>query len=129
MVHEDVRMSRSLTRAAFENAIRVNAAVSGSTNAVVHLLALAGRVGVDLRLSRFDELSRRTPLIANVRPSGEHLLEQLFHAGGIPAVLKRLQLLLHLDSLTVTGRSIGENRILVGSFPWNPPPFPRQPLE
>jgi dihydroxy-acid dehydratase len=100
------RPSEILTSEAFHNAITLLMAIGGSTNAVVHLLALAGRVGVELDLQRFHELSERTPVIANVRPSGEHLVEQLFHAGGVPAVLKELDPLLDGDALTVTGNSL-----------------------
>ena len=84
-------------------------ALAGSTNAVLHLLALAGRVGVDLGLDRFDEISRRTPVLANVRPSGAHLVEDLFHAGGVPVVLRELLPLLDGDALSVSGRSLAEN--------------------
>ena len=98
-----------LTPEAFDNAITLLMALGGSTNAVVHLLALAGRAGVDLSLARFDELSRRTPMIVNVRPSGEHLVEQLFHAGGVPAVMNELRPLLHWEAPTVTGRTVGDN--------------------
>jgi dihydroxy-acid dehydratase len=102
------RPSAILTRAALENAITLLMAIGGSTNAVIHLLALAGRVGVPLSLEHFDEISRRTPLIVNLRPSGQHLVKQLFHAGGVPAVLAELEPLLHGDALTVTGRSLAE---------------------
>jgi dihydroxy-acid dehydratase len=108
LAREGLRPSTILTREAFDNAITLLMAIGGGTNAVVHLLALAGRVGVPLTLERFDELSRSTPLLANVRPSGEHLFEQLHHAGGIPAVLAELERHLHPDSLTVTGRTISE---------------------
>ncbi|KRF24392.1 IlvD/Edd family dehydratase [Phycicoccus sp. Soil803] len=100
--------SEVLTEQAFDNAITLLMAVGGSTNAVVHLLALARRVGYELSLQRFHDISQRTPRITNVRPSGEHLIKQLFHAGGIPAVLKELDPLLHRDALTVTGRSLGD---------------------
>jgi dihydroxy-acid dehydratase len=103
------RPSEVMTAQAFDNAITLLNAVAGSTNAVVHLLAMAGRLDVELRLDRFDEVSRRTPVITNLLPSGEHLVERLFHAGGVPAVLKELAPLLELDPLTVTGRSVGEN--------------------
>jgi dihydroxy-acid dehydratase len=93
---------------AFDNAIALLCAVGGSTNAIIHLLALAGRVGVPLTLDRFDEIARRVPLIANVQPAGEHLTERLMAAGGVPAILKRLKPYLHLDSMTVGGRTIGE---------------------
>jgi dihydroxy-acid dehydratase len=100
--------SRVLTAEAFDNAITVLMAIGGGTNAVIHLLALAGRVGVPLTLDRVHELSRRTPLLANVRPSGEHLVEQLHRAGGIRAVLHELAPLLDGDALTVTGRTLAE---------------------
>ena len=103
------RPSQILTPGAFDNAITLLMALAGSTNAVLHLLALAGRVGVDLRLDRFDDISRRTPVLANVRPSGEHLVEDLFHAGGVPAVLHELLPLLDGGALTVTGASLAEN--------------------
>jgi dihydroxy-acid dehydratase len=100
--------SRILTAEAFDNAITVLMALGGATNAVIHLLALAGRVGVPLTLDRFHELSRRTPLLANVRPSGEHLVEQLHRAGGIRALLRELAPLLNGDVLTVTGGTLAE---------------------
>lgn len=93
---------------AFDNAITLLCAVGGSTNVIIHLLALAGRVGVPLTLDRFDEIGRRTPLIGNVEPAGEHLTERLMAAGGVPALMKRLAPLLHLDAPTVDGRTIGE---------------------
>jgi dihydroxyacid dehydratase/phosphogluconate dehydratase len=104
-----LRPSHVLTPEAFDNAITLLMALGGSTNAVVHLLALAGRAGVPLPLARFDEISRRTPMIVNVRPSGQHLVEQLFHAGGVPAVMNELRPLLHWDAPTVTGRTLGDN--------------------
>jgi dihydroxy-acid dehydratase len=109
------RPSEILTAAAFDNAITLLMALAGSTNAVIHLLAIAGRLGVDLRLDRFDELSRRTPVLANIRPSGEHLVEDLFHAGGVPAVLRELGSLLHGDALTVTGATLAENLVAAPS--------------
>ena len=109
LVERDIRPSQILTAAAFDNAITLLNAVGGSTNAIVHLPAIAGRAGVDLPLSRFDEISRRTPLIANMRPAGEYQMEDLFYAGGIPAVLKQLLPLLHGDAPTVTGRTLAEN--------------------
>ena len=108
LAHEELRPSQILTAEAFDNAIVTLMAIGGATNAVIHLLALAGRVGVPLTLDRFQELSAATPLIANVRPSGEHLVEQLHRAGGIRAVLAELQPLLNGDALTVTGRTLGE---------------------
>ena len=109
LVERDIRPSQILTADAFDNAITLLNAVGGSTNAIVHLPAIAGRAGVDLPLSRFDEISRRTPLIANMRPAGEYQMEDLFYAGGIPAVLKTLLPLLHGEALTVTGRTLAQN--------------------
>ncbi len=101
--------SRVMTREAFENAITVDMAIGGSTNAVVHLLAIAGRLGLNLVLDDFDHISRRTPFLVNVRPSGKHLMEDFFHAGGVPAVMRELLPLLHRDAITVNGRTIAEN--------------------
>lgn len=106
---EQLRPSHVLTAEAFDNAITLMLAVGGSTNAIVHLLAIAGRVGVPLSLDRFHELSARTPLVVNVRPAGRHLVEQVFHAGGIPAVMKSVESLLHTGALTVTGKTVSEN--------------------
>ena len=109
MVNEDLRPSRILNSAAFDNAIRVLMAIGGSTNAVIHLVALAGRLGMKLPLEKFDEISRSTPVVANVKPSGEFLMEQLFNAGGLPAVMKEIAALLHLGAGTVTGKTLGED--------------------
>jgi dihydroxy-acid dehydratase len=108
LAREKLRPSQILTAEAFDNAITLLMAIGGGTNAVIHLLALAGRVEVPLTLERFHELSRMTPLLANVRPSGEHLVEQLHHAGGIRAVLNELTPLLHGDALTVTGAALAD---------------------
>jgi len=104
-----VRPSQILTRQALENAITLLCALGGSTNAVVHLPAIAGRLNIDLPLDLFDQISQRTPLIANLRPSGQYQMEDLFYARGISAVLKQLLPLLHGDVLTVTGRTLAEN--------------------
>ena len=109
MVREDRRMSKILTRKAFENAIRINGAIGGSTNAVVHLIALAGRVGVKLALDDWDKLGQEIPLLVNLMPSGQYLMEDLYYAGGLPAVIRELGDLVHRDALTVNGRSMGEN--------------------
>ena len=109
MVDEDLRLSRVLTRRAFLNAIRMNGAIGGSTNAVVHLLAIAGRVGVDLTLDDWDAAGRGVPTIVNLMPSGRYLMEDFCYAGGIPAVMKELADLLDLDVPTVTGGSLGDN--------------------
>ena len=109
LVERDIRLSQIVTAAAFDNAITLLHALGGSTNAIVHLPAIAGRLGINLPLARFDELSRRTPLIANMRPTGQYQMEDLFYAGGIPAVMKQLLPLLHGDALTVTGRTQAEN--------------------
>jgi dihydroxy-acid dehydratase len=109
VVRRGVRPSDLLTQEAFENAITLLCALGGSTNAVVHLPAIAGRLGIDLPLDLFDEISRRTPVIANIRPSGKYQMEDLYYAGGIPAVLRQLLPLLHGDAMTVTGRTLAEN--------------------
>jgi dihydroxy-acid dehydratase len=109
LVKEDVRLSRILTRAAFENAIVTNAAIGGSTNAVVHLLALAGRLGVPLTLDDWDRLGRDVPCLLNLVPSGKYLMEDFFYAGGLPALLRELGPRLHKDALTVSGRSLWDN--------------------
>jgi len=106
LAREGLRPSQILTAEAFDNAVTLLMAIGGGTNAVLHLLALAGRVGVPLSLDRFDEISRRTPLIVNLRPSGEHLVEQLHRVGGIRTVLHELAPLLHGGTLTVTGRTL-----------------------
>jgi dihydroxy-acid dehydratase len=108
MVKQDIRPSAILTRKAFENAIVMHAAVGGSTNAVIHLLALAGRVGVPLTLEDFDVLGRRAPLLANLMPSGKYLMEDFCYAGGVPAVMKELGDLIHRSAVTVTGHTQGE---------------------
>ncbi len=109
MVREDLRPSRIVTREALENAVRVDMAIGGSTNAIIHLKALAGRLGIDFPLERFDEISRETAVIANIRPSGEHLMEDMFYAGGIPVVMRDLLDQLRGDALTVTGKTVREN--------------------
>jgi len=109
LVEQDIRPSDILTRAAFENAIRALHAISGSTNAIIHLIAYAGRLGIDLPLSLFDELCASTPWLVDLKPAGAHLMEDFFYAGGLPAVLEQIRDLLHPDALTVTGRTLGEN--------------------
>ena len=109
MVKENLRLSEVLTRKAFENAIITNAAIGGSTNFIIHLLAIAGRIGVDLKLEDFDKLSANVPFIANLQPSGKYFMEDLYYAGGLPAVLKELDKFLHHDSLTVNGKTLKEN--------------------
>jgi dihydroxy-acid dehydratase len=108
LVHEDLRPSQILTSAAFDNAIRTLHALGGSTNAVIHLIAIAGRRNIDLPLDRFDELSTSTPLLANLSPSGKHLMEAFYAAGGLPALLAEIRDLLNLDCMTVTGKALGE---------------------
>jgi dihydroxy-acid dehydratase len=112
------RPSDLLTAQAFDNAIRADMAIGGSTNAIVHLVAVAGRAGVPLPLRRFDELSRSTPLLVNVRPSGKYLMEDFYYAGGLPAVLKELLPLLHGDARTVNGKTLRDN---VGQAPCHNP--------
>ena len=109
MIEPGLTPSRILTRAAFENAITVLMALGGSTNAVVHLIAMAGRLNIRLTLDDFDRISRRTAYIANVKPSGEYLMEDFFYAGGLPAAMNRIADLLHAGCATVNGKTIGEN--------------------
>ena len=109
MVEEDLKPSQILTRAAFENAVRAVNAVGGSTNAVIHLLAIAGRVGVDFSLDDWDRLGREVSCLVDLMPSGQYLMEDFYYAGGLPAVLRELGELIHRDALTVTGRTMGEN--------------------
>jgi len=109
MVEEDLRMSQILTREAFENAIRTNAAIGGSTNAVIHLLAIAGRMGVKLELDDWDKLGSALPCLLNLQPSGQYLMEDFYYAGGLPAVMREMSQHLHLDALTVNGKTVGEN--------------------
>lgn len=106
MVNDDVRMSAIVTRQAFENAIRLHAAIGGSTNAIIHLVALAGRLGVPLTLEDFDRLGREIPLLVDLQPSGRYLMEDLHYAGGIPAVLAAITATLHGSSPTVSGMTI-----------------------
>jgi dihydroxy-acid dehydratase len=109
MVKEDLKLSKLLTRQAFENSIIVNAAVGGSTNFLIHLLAIAGRIGIELKLEDFDAIGSKIPLLVNLKPSGKYLMEDFFYAGGLPVVIKELKKYLHNDAITVNGRAIGEN--------------------
>jgi dihydroxy-acid dehydratase len=109
MVWDDLKPTDILTEAAFENAITVDMAIGGSTNAIIHLVAMAGRAGVELALQKFDDISQRTPMIANLRPSGQYLMEDFYYAGGLRALLGELKDLLHLDCATVSGTTLGEN--------------------
>ena len=109
MISENLRPSRIMTVKAIENAIRVFAAIGGSTNAIIHLVAIAGRLGINLPLTKFDELSRETPVIANILPSGKYLMENFYYAGGLPAVMKEILPMLHEDQVTASGKTIGEN--------------------
>ncbi|HYG19845.1 MAG TPA: dihydroxy-acid dehydratase, partial [Ohtaekwangia sp.] len=109
MVREDLRMSKILTRKAFENAIKVNAAVGGSSNFIIHLTAIAGRIGVDLKLEDFDQIGSKIPLLLNLMPSGKFLMEDFYYAGGLPVIINQLKSELHLDVMTVSGKTYGEN--------------------
>lgn len=109
MVKEDLKLSDILTKEAFENAIKVNAAIGGSTNFVIHLLAIAGRIGVSLDIKDFDRLSASIPLLANLQPSGKFFMEDLYYAGGVPALHKELDSFLHTDCITANGKTIQEN--------------------
>ena len=109
MVREDLRMSKIVTREACENAIMVNGAIGGSTNAVVHLLALAGRIGVKVSLDDWDRLGRDMPCLVNLMPSGKYLMEDFYYAGGLPVVIREIARFLHKDALTVNGETIWNN--------------------
>ncbi|HCV3110568.1 IlvD/Edd family dehydratase [Acinetobacter baumannii] len=112
MVHEDLCLSKILTKEAFENAIKVNAAIGGSTNAVIHLKAIAGRIGVDLQLDDWNRVGRGMPTIVDLQPSGRFLMEEFYYSGGLPAVIRRMgeaNLLPHPQALTVNGQTIWEN--------------------
>lgn len=109
MVYEDLKLSDILTREAFENAIITNAAIGGSTNFIIHLLAIAGRIGVDLSINDFDTAAKGIPLLANLQPSGKYFMEDLYYAGGIPAVMRELDTFLHRETIAVSGKPIAEN--------------------
>ena len=118
MVHEDLVLSKILTRRAFENAIKTLAAIGGSTNAVIHLIAIAGRIGVPLNIEDFDRLASHLPCLLNLQPSGKHLMEDFCYAGGLPALMKEISQHLDLDAPTVNGRTLGEN--IAGAENFNP---------
>ena len=109
LVWQDVRPKDLLTEAAFDNAITTLMAIGGSTNAVIHLVAMAGRAGIALPLERFDRIARKTPLLANIRPSGKYLMEDFFYAGGLPALLRQLGTLLHGSPMTANGHTLADN--------------------
>ena len=109
MVKENLTIDKILTREAFENAIKVNAAVGGSSNFIIHLIAIAGRIGVDLKLDDFDELGSKIPLLLNLMPSGKYLMEDYYYAGGLPVILHELRKELHENVITVTGKNHHEN--------------------
>ncbi len=109
MVHTDQTISKVLTKEAFENAIRTLAAIGGSTNAVIHLIAIAGRLGLQLTVDDFERLGSELPCLLNLQPSGEHLMEDFCYAGGLPVVMKEIQHLLHTNIVTVSGKTVGEN--------------------
>ncbi len=109
MVKEDLRLSQILTREAFENAIMINAAIGGSTNFVIHLLAIAGRIGVDLSLDDFNDLCKKVPLLLNLQPSGGYFMEDFYYAGGLPVVIKELSSILHQSVITANGKTMAEN--------------------
>src|SRR5678815_3184478 len=109
MVKENLKLSTILTRKAFENSIVVNAAIGGSTNFIIHLLAIAGRIGIDLNLEDFDKIGSKIPLLVNLKPSGKYLMEDFFYAGGLPVVIHELKKYLHTSAITVNGKTIREN--------------------
>ncbi len=116
MVKEDLKLSDILTREAFENAIRVNAAIGGSTNFVIHLLAIAGRIGVELDLEDFHQNSAGIPLLANLQPSGKYFMEDFYYAGGLPVIMKAMHEKLHQNCITVNGKTVQENYSNAKSF-------------
>jgi dihydroxy-acid dehydratase len=116
MVKEDLKMSKILTRTAFENAIKVNAAIGGSSNFVIHLTAIAGRMGVELNLEDFDNIGSKMPLLLDLMPSGKFLMEDFYYAGGLPAIIKQMGSVLDLDAITVTGKSHKENIEATGTI-------------
>ena len=118
LVWEDVKPTDILTRKAFENGITTDMAIGGSTNAMIHLVAMAGRAGVPLELSEFDEISKKTPMLANIRPSGQFVMEDFYYAGGLRALLAQIGDLLHGDVLTVNGKTMAEN--IAGAAIYNP---------
>jgi dihydroxy-acid dehydratase len=109
MIWEDLKPRSILTMKAFENAIAVDMAIGGSTNAIIHLVALARRCGLEMPLKRFDDISERVPVLANIRPSGKFLMEDFYYAGGLPALMAEITDLLHTDCITVNGKTLGEN--------------------
>jgi L-arabonate dehydrase len=109
MVHTDQKLSSILTREAFENAIKTLAAIGGSTNAVIHLIAIARRIGVELSIEDFDKLGSDMPCLVNLQPSGKHLMEDFCYAGGLPVVMKEIESHLHLDAVTASGKTVREN--------------------
>jgi dihydroxy-acid dehydratase len=116
MAREEMKLSRILTRAAFENAIVINSAIGGSTNFIIHLLAVAGRIGVELTLEDLDLLGGKVPLLVNLKPSGRYLMEDFYYAGGLPVVIREMRSWLHNDALTVNGKSIGENNAVAHCY-------------
>lgn len=109
MVKEDLKISKILTRKAFENSIVINAAIGGSTNFIIHLLAIAGRLGVELNIEDFDKIGSKIPLLVNLKPSGKYLMEDFYYAGGLPVVIKEMKRYLHSEVITVNGKTLGEN--------------------
>lgn len=118
MVKEDLRLSQILTRQAFENAIKTLAAIGGSTNAVIHLIAIAGRLGVELTVDDFERLGSEMPCLVNLQPSGKYLMEDFCYAGGLPVVMKAIAPELHLDAVTANGMTVGQN--IAGAENFNP---------
>jgi len=130
MIDEGLVMSKVVTKKSFHNAIVVNAALGGSTNAIVHMLAMAGRLNIDLKLDEFDEIGKDIPLLVNLMPSGKYLMEDFYYAGGVPAVMNEMRHMLKLDQITVSGKTVGEdiegatvyNRDVIA--PWDNPVQP-----
>lgn len=118
MVWEDLKPTDVMSEASFDNAIAVDMAIGGSTNAIIHIVAMARRLGFSLPMERFNEISRRVPLVLNLKPSGEYLMEDFFYAGGLPALMTNIGSELKLSAMTVTGRTLGDN--IEGAKVWRP---------
>jgi L-arabonate dehydrase len=116
MVREDLKLSRILTRAAFENAIVINSAIGGSSNFIIHLLAIAGRIGVPLTLEEFDSIGSKVPLLVNLKPSGKYLMEDFYYAGGLPVVIREMQSYLHNNAITINGKAISDNSAISACY-------------
>ncbi|THU30765.1 dihydroxy-acid dehydratase [Niastella caeni] len=129
MVKEDLKLSRILTRSAFENAIVINSAIGGSSNFIIHLLAIAGRIGVPLTLEDFDAIGSKVPLLLNLKPSGKYLMEDFYYAGGLPVIIREMESYLHNKAITANGKSISTNCAVSPCYNNDVIATPMQPLQ